>query len=329
MQEIKKKTCRIMAMVLASGILASNVGCASTPKNDGDAPEVSKEAITSESEVSGRSIESVKESERVAVTSSSGSEEVDRGKREVDEELQEVKAESEEEFLDNEEDADEENDGLTSTQRNSINMLNYMTVLTQSVNTDNGNQLVLESAYASLVNDMYPNAVTSDTQSYMTSLMDTINEYRMISVKRERLNYIYEQNKAQAMRQAMPDPVGLLSAVASGNPIKSAASVLYMAIDSATSYESASSQADLQFIKDGWELDDAESAQLHESTKDELNYMLNTVRKYDLPGDYALSQEAVEEFVRWSAKPDSQLERKIQWFDSQKVTYQAFGPYWL
>ena len=89
----------------------------------------------------------------------------------------------------------------------------------------------------------------------------------MISVKRDRLVYIYEQNRAQAMRQAIPNPLGLLRAVQSGSLLKAAVSVLYMAVDAKTSYDSATSQAYLQFIQEGWELDDAESAALHESTK--------------------------------------------------------------
>lgn len=228
-----------------------------------------------------------------------------------------------------EDEFEDEPEGLTLTQRNSINMLNYMTVLTQEINDDKGNQLFLESAYSSLVNDIYPNSVDTKTQAQITSLMDTVNNYRMISVKRDRLKYIYEQNRAQALRQAIPNPVGLLSAVQSGSLLKAAASVIYMAVDAKSSYEAAKSQADLQFIKDGWELDDAESAELHNSTKNALNYMLNMVRDYDLPGDYALSAEAVSSFVSWSGKPDSQLVGKIAWFESHKSTYQEYGPYWL
>lgn len=228
----------------------------------------------------------------------------------------------------NEEESQEEN-GLSLTQRNSINMLNYMTVLTQKINESKGNQLFLESAYSSLVNDIYPNAVDTRTQAQIASLMDTVDSYRMIAVKRDRLEYIYEQNRAQAMRQAIPNPVGLLSAVQSENKLEIAASVLYMAVDSVSSYSAAASQADLQFIKEGWELDDAESAELHNSTKNALTYMLNMVRDYDLPGDYALSAESVQDFVTWSSKPDSQLVGKIAWFESHKSTYQEFGPYWL
>lgn len=217
---------------------------------------------------------------------------------------------------------------LTSTQRNAINMLNYMSALTQRVNEERRNQLFLESAYNSFDN-LYPNAIDKDTQAQINDLMDRIQEYRMISVKRDRLVYIYEQNRAQAMRQAIPNPLGLLSAVQSGSLLKAAVSVLYMAMDSATSYNAATSQADMQFIKEGWELDDAESAALHESTKAFLNFVFDMVRKYDLPGDYALNREAIEQFVTWSTKPDSELVRKISWFESQENVYKEFGPYWL
>ena len=173
---------------------------------------------------------------------------------------------------------------LTPTQRNSINMLNYMSALTQRVNEERRNQLFLETAYKSFDN-LYPNAVDTKTQAQITSLMDTIEGYRMISVKRDRLMYIYEQNRAQAMRQAIPNPLGLLSAVQSGSLLKAAVSVLYMAVDAKTSYDSATSHADMQFIQEGWELDDAESSALHESTKAALTYLLDMVRTYDLPGD--------------------------------------------
>lgn len=224
---------------------------------------------------------------------------------------------------------DEDTGILTPTQRNSINMLNYMTVLAQNVNEAKGNQLLLESAYSALVNDIYPNAVDTKTQAQITSLMDTIDEFRMISVKRERLEFIYEQNRAQALRKAIPNPVGLLSAVQSKDLLKTAASVLYMAVDAASSYEAATSQADLQFIKDGWELDDAESAALHNSTKNALMYMFSVVRDYNLPGDYALNRESVESFVQWAGKPTSQNIGKIAWLEDHESTYGQFGPYWL
>ena len=226
--------------------------------------------------------------------------------------------------------ASDDDDELDATRQNSINMLNYMTTMTQRVNENKRNQLFLNSAYDSFDN-LFPNSVDRKTQAQIKSLMDTIQGYRMLSEKRERLQYIYEQNRAQALRAAIPNPLGLLSAVESGNLIKAAASVLYMAADSATSYQAAASQADEQFVRDGWELDDAEAEELHKSILNAQDYMLDMVRDYDIPGDYALSRKAVQDFVSWSSKGASDLERKIAWLesDSSRKTYSEFGPYWL
>lgn len=216
---------------------------------------------------------------------------------------------------------------LTSTQRNSINMLNYLTVLIQDINGSNASRRFLDSSYSSLINNTHPNAVDATTQAHMNSILDTLNEYRMIAVKRERLDFIYEQNQAQAIRNAVPNPLGLLSAVKSQNLLQATASVLYMAVDSVSSYESASSQADMQYLKDGWELDDEETEELHKSRSNAFNYMLNMVREYGIPGDYALNEEAVQNFVEW--KNNSNLTRKITYFESNMKTYEQFGPYWL
>lgn len=218
-------------------------------------------------------------------------------------------------------------DGLTKTQKNSINMLNHLTVLTQEINDSKGSKLFLASAYSSLLNNTAPDAVDKRTQSQLSDLLDSLERYRMIAVKRERLEYIYEQNRAQALRQAIPNPVGLLSAVQSGNLLKAAASVLYMAVDSKASYESYKKQAELEYLENGWELDDEEAANLHNSRKLAFTYMLSMVRDNDLPGDYALNEESVKNFVDW--KNNSNITRKIEFLESNEDTYRAFGDYWL
>ena len=160
-----------------------------------------------------------------------------------------------------------ESSALTDEQRNAIAMLNYMTVLTQETNASKNSRLYMEQAYSSLINNTYPNAVDSRTLSQMTGLLDTMEKYRMVNVKRERLQYIYEQNQAQAIRAAVPNPMGLLSSVHSLTPARLVASIVYMAVDSYTSYTAYTAEADMQYLKDGWALDDEEAAALHESRK--------------------------------------------------------------
>lgn len=220
-----------------------------------------------------------------------------------------------------------EEQGITVTQRNSINVLNYITFLSQEINDAKDSRVFLETAYSALINNTYPNAVDARTQAQITSLLDTLEGYRMITVKRERLEFIYEQNRAQALRQAIPNPLALLSVVQSGSLLKAAASVLYMTVDSAAKYSSASSQADMQYLKDGWELDDAEAAELHNSRKTAFSYMLSMVRDNALPGDLALNEAAIQNFVSWKNNPN--IVRRIAWLEANRETYKAFGPYWL
>ena len=218
-------------------------------------------------------------------------------------------------------------DTLSDVQRNSIQMLNYLAYLTQQINASKNSRLFLEQAYSDLINNIYPNSVDSTTLYELTDLLDTLENYRMLNVKRERLQYIYEQNKAQAMRAAVPNPIGLLSAVSSFDWKRVVMSVAYMAVDSYTSYTAYTEQADLQNLKDGWELDDEEAKVLHNRRKDAFEYMVRMVNMYDLPGDLALNEEAVATFVQW--RNNENVVGRIRFLESNRDTYKAFGPYWL
>lgn len=220
-----------------------------------------------------------------------------------------------------------EEETTTAEQMTALAMLNHLTVLTQETNDSRNSRLFMEQAYSELINNTYPNSVDSRTLSRLTRLLDTMEKYRMINVKRERLQYIYEQNQAQAIRSAIPNPLGMLSTVHSFSPAKLVASIVYMAVDSAMSYESAKSAAELQYLKDGWQLDDEEAEELHQSRKDMFAHMINIVNDYKFDGDLALTEEAVAEFSRW--KNEENTVAKIQFLESNKKTYQAYAGYWL
>ncbi len=217
--------------------------------------------------------------------------------------------------------------GLDETQRNAIAMLNYITVLTQEINASKNSRLFLEQAYSSLVNNTYPNAVDSRTLSQLTGLLDTMENYRMVDVKRDRLQYIYEQNQALAIRAAIPHPLNIMNLVRSGNPAKIAISIAHMAVDSITSYNSYTSEIDLEHLVDGWALDDEEAAILHSSRKGIFSYMIGMAGEYDLPGDLTLTESSVDEFVQW--KNDENVVGRIRFLESNRETYQSYGGYWL
>lgn len=216
---------------------------------------------------------------------------------------------------------------FTDEQKNAIAMLNYITVLTQEVNASKNSRLFMEKAYSSIINNTYPNAVDSRTQSQISNMLDIMESYRMVDVKRERLQFIYEQNQAQAIKSAIPNPLALLSAVKSFDPKKLIASIAYMAIDSVASYMAYKENANIEFIKDGWALDDEEASVLHNSRKGAFSYMISMVRDNNLPGDLTLNEESVNELVNW--KNNDNIVSSIRFLESNKNTYKSYGGYWL
>ena len=93
-----------------------------------------------------------------------------------------------------------EQNQITEEMNNSIAMLNYMTVVNQQINDSSNSRLYLEEVYNSLINNTSPNAIDDRTQIQLGDMLNTIDQYRMIDVKRDRLQYIYEQNKEQDVR---------------------------------------------------------------------------------------------------------------------------------
>ena len=77
-------------------------------------------------------------------------------------------------------------DDVTTEQLTALSMLNHLTVLTQETNDSRNSRLFMEKAYSDLVNNTYPNSVDSRTLGRLTRLLDTMERYRMINVKRER-----------------------------------------------------------------------------------------------------------------------------------------------
>ena len=316
-----KKIKKALTMVLAASVALSAAGCGKDVAKNNMTEEKTVETTVQES-----SSETISDDTKTTETAQYAMERSETESTKESESIQDIT----ETYEDMSEYAivEPETEGdLTSKQKNAVNMLNYIMTITQEINNSKESRLYLESAYSSLINNSDPGLIDTRTQERITNILDTLEQYRMIAEKRERLRYIYEQNRAQALRQAIPDPVGLLSAVSSGNILKSAASVIYMPVDAASSYQNAVTQTDLQYLQDGWQLEDEEAQELHNSRKSTFEYMVDMVRENSLPGEYALNENAVNDFVEWKDKTN--LTSKIQWLESNESTYEKFGPFWL
>lgn len=218
-----------------------------------------------------------------------------------------------------------EEKALTQKQRNSINMLNYLTVLVQEINNSPNSRLFLEAAYSELINNTEPSIVDDLTLDEYEKILNVIEKYRMIAVKRERLQYLYDQNSAEAIRKAMPNPLAILNFVQSGNPLKALVSVAYLALDSTTSYSEYTNELNMQYLQSGWALDDEQAADLHDNRSSMFAYMVRVSR--DLPEGLTLNEDSVSDFVKWTN--ETNVTSRIRWFESNRNTYENYGEYWL
>jgi hypothetical protein len=296
-----KKINKILTIVLCIAMLFVSFGCASSST-------ISIEDTNNEEEVTNNQTE-----ETLDNTNNNTS--VDKTNQE----------EAQEEIvIDNS--VDDENQ-LDDVQLNSIAMLNFLAYTTEKIRQSQNNRLYLEEVYSALMNDTYPNAINERTQAYMTSLFYRIEDLRIAEVKRDRLKYLYEQNKSSAIMNALPSPLSVLNVIQSGDPIKMVASLAYLAVDSATSYVSAVNNADISYLQDEWELDDTGAEIINSLRIEAFDYLNDTVRENKLEGDYALNEESIEYLVK--LENNTNTEKRIQLLKDNENTYKYFGYYWL
>lgn len=217
--------------------------------------------------------------------------------------------------------------GLTEQQWNSFAMLYHLAITAENIRIAKDNRLMLDEIYTSLLNDINPGAIDETTQEHLKNLRDIIKSYISISVKRDRLQYIYNQSKAETIRSAVPDPLAILSATHSLDWRRLATSVVFTVVDSYNSYKSANAAADQAFLMSGWELDDEETAAIRKNRERAFDYMVDIVQEYGLDGQMTLNEKAIGTFAGICAIES--VQQKIRRLESEEETYRFLGNYWL
>ena len=222
---------------------------------------------------------------------------------------------------------EKDENGLTEQQRNSFSMLYYLAITAEDIRISKDNRLILDDIYTSLLNDINPGAIDETTQDHLKNLRDIIKSYINISVKRDRLQYIYNQDKAATIRSAVPNPLAILSMTNSFNWKKLATSVVYTVVDSYTNYKNANDAVDQEFLMSGWELDDEETDTIQKNRERAFDYMVDIVQEYALDGKLTLNEKAIETFAE-ICEIES-VQQKIRRLESEEETYKLLGNYWL
>ncbi|GHT78646.1 hypothetical protein FACS1894130_05630 [Spirochaetia bacterium] len=268
------------------------------------------------------------------------------------------------------------------TGNTSIAMLNYLATQTRLINSSNNNRLMLEDIYNKLINNTNPGIIDETTQDFLQILLDDIESFRIQTLQRNRLRFILENQRAQAITDAMPNPLyllglsgpgglktimtsrsessnlsGNLSGSLSGlfgpaagsvsgnvsgsmarsfvenitrtitNPMKLIATISVMTLDSVLKYRGALDDANLDFLKDDWELDDRESATLHNLRSQTFSYMIDIARRNKLGLLDTLNEESIDNFVSYCM--DDNGERRKQALEANQPLYSKYAPYYL
>ncbi len=217
--------------------------------------------------------------------------------------------------------------GLTKEQQNSFSMMYYLAITAEEIRTSKDNRLALEDIYTSLLNDINPSAIDEISQKQLQSLRDIIKTFLSISTKRERLQFVYNQQKAEAIRSVVPNPIAILSVANSFDWKRLAMTVVYTAVDSYNSYKSAANDAEMNYIMSGWELDDQEKDAVMKNRDRAFEYMVDMAREYHLDGLKTLNEKAIEQFTEICARENPS--EKIRLLKSEEDQYSLLGNYWL
>ena len=115
---------------------------------------------------------------------------------------------------------------------------------------------MLEEVYTILLNNINPGKIDETTQNHLEDLRYIISNFIDTSIKRERLQYLYNQDKANAIRSAVPDPLSVLSVTNSLDWKRLAATVVFTIVDSYNNYATQVDSLDREYLISSWELDD-------------------------------------------------------------------------
>lgn len=94
-----------------------------------------------------------------------------------------------------------------------------------------------------------------------------------------------------------------------------------------TSYKQASENADMEFLVNGWDLDDEEKATIMKNRDRAFDYMVDMVQEYHLDGRKTLNEKAIERFAEICATENAA--ERIRLLLAEESEYKLLGNYWL
>jgi len=210
--------------------------------------------------------------------------------------------------------------------KTSIAMLNYLGTQSVIIEQSKDNRLLLEEIFKKFLNNTNPRVIDTTTQQHLKSLMDIIDGLRLTTLQREKIQFIYENQKAQALSQSMPNPLYLL-ALKDKKPLDIIMTAAIMAVDSVVRYNTAKGNAESNLILANIDIQKEDLISISNLMKTYFNYRIDITRINNLDGSESLSEESINRFVGYIL--DTNKERTRDWLEKNQTLYAKYAPYWL
>lgn len=240
---------------------------------------------------------------------------------------------------------------FTQEQKNSLDMLNYLTFTTMDIIESSNSKLKLEEYRLYLLNNLHNEMIDEDTKEYIKTLAQKIEDFGLNEDKRNQIEYLHDNAQAQLIRQVFPNPMTLISGVVMGSGLPAnllgtgtslaggvpgvVIAVGMMALDSFNNYKTAENQTELQYLQSGWDLDKTQKQDIGFTLR--LMYEHKTsISKLNGLDDYPLDEIKVKNYVGYLNEYDTKT-GKLNYAsqlghltNSENIElYKKYAPYWL
>lgn len=210
--------------------------------------------------------------------------------------------------------------------KKALALANYFSVQSQKIITNHYNKLILEETYSDLINNL--NLKLDKTQKeQLTSMMDSIGKFRNNDIEREHLQILFENEQANAINSALPNPQYLLSVALSGDPIKILVTCAMTTLSSISNYDMAKNSIIIENLKENWIIDKNDRDTVVQLQKTLIGYLIDIVNDGDsIDGLDPLTEGEIEKYVSYE-NLENLTQRKL-YFENNKSIYENYGPYW-
>ena len=200
-----------------------------------------------------------------------------------------------------------------STNVPTINLLNDINYSTTKITlAKSSDMLVLNDVYQQILNNYDPQRIDSDVNDYVVNLANNIEGLRLVNIKKDRLDVIFDYKKSQAVAAAIPSPIGLVGSIAQFaiSPTQAIASLIGTAASSALMYKAAVDELNLEKLEKEWELEDEERSRLNYLNLDSFSETANFANKNSVSKEYVMTIQPLTDFI--NILEDDNEKRRIE-----------------